>query len=42
MADDRLRLLDAGFDGYVAKPITDERELLGPIERLLDGRRGNG
>lgn len=35
MSDDRRRLLDAGFDDYVAKPILDERDLLGPIERLL-------
>ncbi len=33
--DDRRRLLEAGFDEYVAKPITDERQLLEPIERLL-------
>lgn len=37
MADDRERLLGEGFDEYVAKPIVDERDLLGPIERLLAG-----
>ncbi len=35
MAGDRDRLLAAGFDGYVAKPITDEQILLGAIEQCL-------
>ena len=35
MKADRERFLREGFDGYVAKPITDESELLGVIERLL-------
>ena len=33
MTGDRTRLLDAGFDDYVAKPITDETELIAAIER---------
>jgi CheY-like chemotaxis protein len=37
---DRRRLLEAGFDGYVAKPIVDETVLLRAIARCLDGRRG--
>ena len=35
MAGDRERYLNQGFDHYVAKPIMDERDLLGVIERLL-------
>jgi CheY-like chemotaxis protein len=35
MQGDREKLLAAGFDGYVAKPITDERVLLDAIEGLL-------
>lgn len=35
MAGDRERLLAAGFDGYVAKPIVDEGILLGAIQRLV-------
>jgi CheY-like chemotaxis protein len=35
MAGDRERYLGQGFDHYVAKPIIDEGELLGAIERLL-------
>jgi two-component system cell cycle response regulator DivK len=35
MAGDRDRYLGLGFDHYVAKPIIDEAELLGAIERLL-------
>ena len=37
MKTDRQRFLDKGFDEYVAKPITDEQELFGVIERLLGG-----
>ena len=35
MAGDRERFMMAGFDEYVAKPIVDERLLLGAIERLV-------
>lgn len=35
MAGDRERFLGAGFDGYLTKPIVDEIELLGAIERQL-------
>jgi len=35
MAGDREKYLSAGFDDYVAKPIVDERVLLGAIERLM-------
>jgi CheY-like chemotaxis protein len=35
MAGDSERYLAQGFDAYVAKPIVDEQELLGAIERLL-------
>ena len=35
MAGDRERYLDLGFDHYLAKPIVDENDLLGAIERLL-------
>ena len=35
MAADRRRFLEAGFNGYVAKPITSEEELLGAIDQLL-------
>jgi CheY-like chemotaxis protein len=38
MTGDRERYLDQGFDHYVAKPILDEGELLGAIERLLKAR----
>jgi CheY-like chemotaxis protein len=38
MAGDRERYLAAGFDGYVPKPIADERVLIDAIERLLPGR----
>jgi CheY-like chemotaxis protein len=37
MAGDRERLLFAGFDGYVTKPIVDETILLGAIARGLEG-----
>ena len=40
MAGDRERYLAAGFDGYVAKPIVEERDLTDTVDRLLtDGRR---
>lgn len=32
MAGDRERYLSAGFDGYVAKPIVDEQELIDAID----------
>ncbi len=35
MAGDRERLLQAGFDGYVSKPLVDETVLLDSIEQLL-------
>jgi two-component system, cell cycle response regulator DivK len=37
MTGDRERYLAAGFDGYVPKPIVDERVLIDAIERLLPG-----
>ncbi|MGH7655712.1 MAG: response regulator [Gemmatimonadaceae bacterium] len=37
MAGDRARLLAAGFDDYVTKPIADETLLLGAIDRCLAG-----
>ena len=37
MPADRERFLQAGFDEYVAKPITDDEELMVTIERLLNG-----
>lgn len=35
MAGDRARLLAAGFDDYVTKPIADEKLLFQAIERCL-------
>jgi two-component system cell cycle response regulator DivK len=35
MANDEARLLAAGFDGYVAKPIVDDAGLLSAINGLL-------
>jgi CheY-like chemotaxis protein len=36
MAGDEQRLLAAGFDGYVSKPIVDEYRLFALIDDLLD------
>lgn len=38
MAGDRTRLIAAGFDEYVTKPISDEQILLGAIDRCLAAR----
>jgi two-component system cell cycle response regulator DivK len=38
MAGDRERYLAAGFDGYVPKPIVDDRVLIDTVERLLPDR----
>jgi len=38
MSGDRERYLAAGFDGYVPKPIVDERVLIDTIEGLLSRR----
>jgi CheY-like chemotaxis protein len=40
MSGDRERLLAAGFDEYVSKPIVDESVLLEAIARLLERKRG--
>ncbi|MCY3018192.1 MAG: response regulator [Planctomycetota bacterium] len=40
MSGDRERLLAAGFDEYISKPIVDEGVLLEAIARLLDRKRG--
>jgi CheY-like chemotaxis protein len=40
MSGDREKYLEMGFDGYVAKPIVDESELLNAIERALAGASG--
>lgn len=37
MTGDRERFLGEGFDGYVAKPIVDENDLMQVIEHLLGG-----
>jgi CheY-like chemotaxis protein len=41
MKDDESRLLEAGFDGYLAKPI-DTRSLPEVVERFLREGRGAG
>lgn len=35
MVGDRERFMDRGFDGYVAKPIVDEDDLIAEIDRLI-------
>ena len=42
MADDRKRFLDAGFDDYISKPITDENLLLDAIRDLLQAPGAGG
>jgi two-component system, cell cycle response regulator DivK len=39
MAGDREKYLAGGFDDYVTKPILDEDQLIGAIERLLERTR---
>ena len=36
MKDDKARLLESGFDGYMSKPVVDEDDLINEIERLLN------
>ncbi len=36
MKDDKRRFIDAGFDGYVSKPIVDEDELTSEIIRVIN------
>ena len=35
MADDRIRLIQAGFDWYLSKPILEEEELFHVVEGLV-------
>ncbi len=42
LVGDELRFLEAGFNGYVSKPIVDIELLLAEIERLLSGDGGSG
>ncbi|MDA8156511.1 MAG: response regulator [Actinomycetota bacterium] len=41
MAGDRGKYLAAGFDGYISKPILDEKLLLDTIEKLLKKNLSN-
>lgn len=42
MAGDRERYLAVGFDGYVAKPIVDDRVLIDAVARLLSSHSSSG
>jgi two-component system cell cycle response regulator DivK len=39
MKDDRTRFLEAGFDGYLVKPI-NVREFVGQVNRILEAAHG--
>jgi two-component system, cell cycle response regulator DivK len=39
MQGDRQQFLDAGFDGYLSKPV-NVRELIGTVRQHCDGRTG--
>jgi CheY-like chemotaxis protein len=39
MAGDRERVINAGFDGYISKPITPETFVM-EVESYISGRRG--
>ena len=39
MVGDSDRLLARGFDAYIAKPVIEDDDLLGPIARLLQNGR---
>jgi CheY-like chemotaxis protein len=41
MVGDREKVLAAGFDGYISKPITPET-FVGDVERYIDGRADHG